>query len=75
MQVTPELNTQFTVGNTNIFVVEVDEDADQYAGSGQGRTRITGHDDEGNEVEILMFTVTPEQFRDEMGYEQVEAGW
>lgn len=67
MQVTPEVETQFKVGDNNIYVVEVEEDTYQFPGSG-GRTRIVGHDDEGNEVEVVMYTVSAEKFKEEMGF-------
>lgn len=40
----------FKVGETAIFVFDIEEEADA-----QGRTVMTGHDDDGNEVEIHFF--------------------
>lgn len=56
MQVTPELHTQFKVGDRAIFVVEVEEPNEF------GWTWITGHDDEGEEVSIRMITISQEQY-------------
>lgn len=42
----PELHTQFAVGSANVYVVDIDTNYD-------GRTVVTGHDDNGEEVEII----------------------
>lgn len=47
----PELETQFTVGDTTVFVVDVEIDDDGYA-------TVLGHDDLGDEVEIKFYDRT-----------------
>lgn len=44
----------YNLGQGQIFVVEVERDADY-----NGRTRLTGHDDDGEEVEIWFYPDTP----------------
>jgi hypothetical protein len=57
----PEEDTQFKVGDSSIYVIEVEHDADQHGGYGNGRTRVLGHDDEGHEVEVFFYPYDPEE--------------
>ena len=63
MQVTPEEGTQFRVGSSEIYLIEVSEPNEF------GWTWLTGHDDNGEEVTIRMVTVSREEFIEEMGYD------
>ena len=53
----PAVETQFQVGKDFIYVVDVENES-YY--DPQGRTIVTGHDDEGNEVEVRFFPRKPE---------------
>ena len=63
---TPELQdhggysgTQFRVGDESIFVFEIE---DESYDDPQGRTILTGHDDDGNEVEVRFFPYKKEDY-------------
>lgn len=55
----PQVGDQFPIGGMTsaIYVVEVEDNAYEDA---QGRTRVFGHDDDGNEVEVFFFPRKPE---------------
>lgn len=67
MQIAPKVGTQFKVGTSSIYVIDVLEQSEYV-----DQTEITGHDDDGNEVFIKMYTVTREQYIDEMGFDPDE---
>lgn len=60
---TPECGTQFQVGpNSFIYVIDTEDNAYE---DRQGRTIVTGHDDNGDEVEVRFFPRQPEDGYDD----------
>ena len=64
----PEVGDQFKIGNTSIYVISVE--ADQYSHGDynssycEGRTLVTGHDDNGEEVEVWFYPARDDEDED-----------
>lgn len=61
---TPEEETLLQIGDQQVYVFEIEEDCREYGEYGwrrDGRTRLTCHDDDGNEVEILFYPYEEEE--------------
>lgn len=55
---TPELESQWRIGDVDVFVFDIEEDAKEYGEYGysrNGRTTVICHDDDGNEVEVTFY--------------------
>lgn len=55
---TPELESQWQIGDSFVYVFDIEEDAKEYGEYGyshNGRTTVICHDDDGNEVEVTFY--------------------